>query len=1487
MADESFETVDSLELRINASAKDAADKIESLSTSVANFGAKVSSYIKDVSAFADAIGRISTALGNMSGFKNLRSVIGSAASAAGKMKDKTFQKQFTPAIPPVRAADSITGRTRVVNWQGQGTRRFSQTSDDIAREMNRELGGTGLNNKELSARISAVRELIIKNDESAVTEVKKLADELAGGAGGKNVSSLVQALNDTIGSATIGVKDADIKGFGENLGNVNALLKDSGAKFRFGKWVPRTSQKHAAMVAADDLEGMGISSAEDLYEMIRTNYYNFNKHNEELGKHDVRSDEQLSGKVFNELMDRLYAAEELKTPSVDKIKNEAATAAVATGRLDMLREEVLPEKTETQERIEALTGLDRVASSARESAEAFKQLQQEEDAAWKAFESWNREQDKYYKEDYGGKSKKDQMNLDWKEYEFEQSGGGQYNPDNTETEIAAWKALEDEIDAATEKKQEFYKGSMSAEEELKANAKLRASGREMYEELRERVRVMREAKAADEDRYNLERALSDNTPEMIASKRRRAETMKNYEAYQDLFLNGIPAMADKGVEAGIISRETADAMKEAAGFAREAGENTGAIGEKAQITAQQFVETTSQVDLLRMKLEGVGHALEEAVNSDQQDPEKIARLADQYQKLSDKIRDVGEAAKEAKAGGITLRGVLDAVGKTLEKSVLGQLARVARMRALRAVVKGVASAFKEGIGNMYQWSKGIGGHFASAMDTLASKTMLAKNSVAAAFAPAIEAIIPLVSTVVSWINTASNAIAQFFALLNGQTTWTKATESVEEWGAATKKSAGGAGKAMKDLLADWDELNIIQSETGGGGGGGSGKKAPDYKSMFEEMDVFDEWTEHFEAIKEIVIAIGAGIAAWFAVDTVQDFLAKLGIAGGKVDSIFSKIKKGIVGAVLLTIGFALSKDAGKSYANNGFTWGAFVENVLGAVASAIGGGLLASTFGINPVIGVAIGLGLSVVGTIIGYHMERTENARDYIRNELESQVYGFDVHAQAEDIDVKIQNAKAARDAVAAQMRNVLTDIDAIKVGVDKKTSFDNLYKDVMGEDGLLSRIKTNLNENNSVITLYYQLSEKVGTGLGEKDEEGKYKNLEAFKIDVGAQGEIEKLYTNLGKKFAECFKEGEIAEIKEGKEELALALAQQMAEAERAAEEARGEAQAEIERREKLKGTDPQTVLRNFGNVLKEEEKTIAENRKKVDEGYFVAESGNYAMLNKLNPNSKYLPGVQKNLSEVRGRLERDEYLDNVHGEYAERSRQVILDFINEFRDSFEAPTFESANRFSTAQEWLNSLFGLDKNDTLFKDYGIGVEDLIDKDFLKGMLKNYLEAGFEKDDVLNIFRDGLGLKEETIGELFKDVSQVNVTAQDVDLSGGYVDEDTEDWSLADMESSGGGVGGTAPWFSGPSEESFEMDASGSGLATDERVGEVGTAVGAGFGQLESLMNTASTILRSIETYSRITANKDFTVNVNASTGLGRVAARSAMKLAGVTGEP
>ena len=935
-------------------------------------------------------------------------------------------------------------------------------------------------------------------------------------------------------------------------------------------------------------------------------------------------------------------------------------------------------------------------------------------------------------------------------------------------------------------KPEYYYGAKEAAESRRIGAETRASGRQMYEDLQTGSKVKAEAKAAAEGLAILEQALSDNTPEMIASKRRRAAKMNGgLEAYDKVFSAGIPAMADKGVAAGLITEETARAMKEAAGFGQELQQSVGQ-------TAQEFMQAHSQADLLQMKLEGVKEALEDALSSDKQDPTKIARLAEQYDKLSEKISECGEAAEDVKSSSVSMRGVLAAVGKTIEKSIVGQLIRVAKMRGLRAIVRSLAAGFKEGLSNMYQWSKGLGGSFAGAMDTFASKIMWAKNSIATAFAPALQALVPVISTVVSWINTASNALAQFLALLTGRSSWTMATETAEEWAAAATAGAGGVSAAheeMKDLLADWDELNIIQSESGsgGGGGGGGGGAGSNFKDMFEETNKFDEWTKYFDEIKTAVIAIGAGIAAWFIADTIQDFLSKIGIAGETVSGIFSKIKKGIAGAVLLTIGFELSKAAGKSYANNGFSWGAFAANVIGAISTGLGGKMILDVFGVNPAISLTLGIGLSIVGTIIAYNMERAKNAQDYIRERLEKEVYGFDVQAYAEKIDVTIQSAETARAAVRESLSAVLTDLNEVRVGLNKDASEDNLYNDLMGQDGLMSRIKTSLAADKNVVTLWFQMQQKPGTGLGATDENGNYTNLDSYKLDVEAFSTLEKLYNDLGTQLGESFVRGETGYIiAEGKESLVSSIVEQISEAQNAAARAMNEASMEIALINGLKGTDAKTVLANFPKVVKEQEKIMAESQRKLDEQQFATLKSVYAQLESLgvDAGSDMMTGLDSQIKELKSKLETEDYEITVHAEFAESTAELVRDFYNQFKDKVSAS--DVAVLYTE----------------LFKGTGIGLDQILSESDISDLLESMMKENFHfsGDELKQYFKDTLGVSDETIEKFFGShpVSEAKAEApvpeeiktDSVTVYSEYVDEDTEDWSLADEADGGGEYG-------------------------------------------------------------------------------------------------
>lgn len=144
-------------------------------------------------------------------------------------------------------------------------------------------------------------------------------------------------------------------------------------------------------------------------------------------------------------------------------------------------------------------------------------------------------------------------------------------------------------------------------------------------------------------------------------------------------------------------------------------------------------------------------------------------------------------------------------------------------RMLGAITKAVQT----GTENLYQYSKIIDGKFAASMDRLAASFQYFQNSIGAAIAPIINAFAPAIDLVVDKVVELINAFNQMIAKLTGASSWTKAVKVPKEY----SEAAVEAEKANKGLLASFDELNVIQSQSGGS----SSKETPDYGSMFEEV----------------------------------------------------------------------------------------------------------------------------------------------------------------------------------------------------------------------------------------------------------------------------------------------------------------------------------------------------------------------------------------------------------------------------------------------------------------------------------------------------------------------------------------------------------------------------------------------------------------------------------------------------------------------------
>ena len=167
-------------------------------------------------------------------------------------------------------------------------------------------------------------------------------------------------------------------------------------------------------------------------------------------------------------------------------------------------------------------------------------------------------------------------------------------------------------------------------------------------------------------------------------------------------------------------------------------------------------------------------------------------------------------------------------------NIIGSFKRIAFYRFVRTVIKEITEGFKEGVDNLYQWSKLANGEFAQSMDRLATSSLYLKNSLGAMVAPLINAIAPAIDFLIDKFVALLNVINRVFALFTGAGYWTKAKKYPTEYAKAVSSGAGKAADALHKLgLAQIDELTILDKNHGDKGSGGGGGDALDYGSMFE------------------------------------------------------------------------------------------------------------------------------------------------------------------------------------------------------------------------------------------------------------------------------------------------------------------------------------------------------------------------------------------------------------------------------------------------------------------------------------------------------------------------------------------------------------------------------------------------------------------------------------------------------------------------------
>lgn len=243
-----------------------------------------------------------------------------------------------------------------------------------------------------------------------------------------------------------------------------------------------------------------------------------------------------------------------------------------------------------------------------------------------------------------------------------------------------------------------------------------------------------------------------------------------------LSFSGVGSGGAKGTSAiGKQSAELKQARKELAALTKAYDEyaQAGVSGDALATIREQLGidEAQKRVDELSAQ-GGMGEQLKQVENVAHKQLElnslrdvQTAQLDIINKKLQDENLSEEEQIKLKKQA-LSLEKAMKGTG---EKNLFSAIKRVAIYRAIRGALKAITNAFKEGFGNLAQFSDEVN----QTMSQLQSSFTIIKNSVAVAFLPLVNAITPIIQALAGNIANIANAISYLTAKMQGNATYLK------------------------------------------------------------------------------------------------------------------------------------------------------------------------------------------------------------------------------------------------------------------------------------------------------------------------------------------------------------------------------------------------------------------------------------------------------------------------------------------------------------------------------------------------------------------------------------------------------------------------------------------------------------------------------------------------------------------------------------------
>ena len=189
------------------------------------------------------------------------------------------------------------------------------------------------------------------------------------------------------------------------------------------------------------------------------------------------------------------------------------------------------------------------------------------------------------------------------------------------------------------------------------------------------------------------------------------------------------------------------------------------------------------------------------------------------------------------------------------------IGRVAFMRAIRAGIKMVTAALREGVSAVYDWASVVGNSFVGTMDMMTTSFNYLRNSIGAMISPLLDALAPALDFIIDKIVSVINIFNQLIATLTGASTWRRAEKVATSYGDAASdaakntKKANNAAKELRNTLLGFDEINRLDAPDKSGSsaspGSGSGSSSSGAGALaFTEQPISQQVLDFAKMLKD-------------------------------------------------------------------------------------------------------------------------------------------------------------------------------------------------------------------------------------------------------------------------------------------------------------------------------------------------------------------------------------------------------------------------------------------------------------------------------------------------------------------------------------------------------------------------------------------------------------------------------------------------------------